>query len=159
MEKILTKGNGAIQQAVKLLRSCSLSGLFRYLFLKVRGKSVLVTGSCRGCGSCCNNLSLEGRTGWLRDEKEFRRIAAHHPEYARFEITGTDSQGFLLFHCSWRTSKGSCRDYDNRLPLCRKFPESSLAFAGGRLPDRCGYRFSEGVAFAKILKQELNKSR
>jgi len=155
----MTKGNSRVLQVVRRLRSYSLVGFFRYLLLKVRGKSILVTGSCRGCGSCCRSISLEGRTGWLRDEKEFEKIVADLPEYNRFEITGKDRQGFLLFRCSWRSSQGGCRDYDNRLPLCRKFPESSLAFAGGRLPARCGYRFSEVVPFAKILQRELNRSR
>jgi len=159
MEKMMTKGSFNALRLVKELRSFSLFGIFRYLYLKVRGKSILVTGSCRGCGSCCSSISLEGRTGWLRLEKEFAEIVADYPEYDRFEIIGKDRQGFLLFRCNWRASEGGCKDYDNRLPLCRKFPESSLVFAGGRLPARCGYRFSEVVPFGKILRRELNKRK
>ncbi len=142
---------------MKKLRSFSLVGLFRYFFLKMRGKSILVAGSCRGCGTCCRNISLEGRDGWLRSEKAYREISEQYPEYKRFEIIGKDSLGFLLFSCTWCTPQGTCLNYENRLNLCRKFPESSLVFAGGQLPVNCGYRFTEVVPFEKILSKELQK--
>ena len=140
-------------------RSYSLIGIFRYLLLKLQGKSILVTGSCRGCGTCCRSICLEGKDGWLRSRKEFEKIIAKFPEFARFEIIGTDRQGFLLFSCTWCTAQGTCMDYHNRLPLCYNFPKSSLVFAGGQLPVNCGYRFSEVVPFEKILNRELNKKR
>jgi hypothetical protein len=127
--------------------------------LKLRGKAVLVTGSCRRCSACCRSISLEGRNGWLRSERAFREIVLKYPEYQRFTLIGTDLKGFLLFTCTWCTAEGTCRDYEQRLSLCRKFPESSLAFAGGQLPPTCGYRFSEVVPFAKILKQELRRKK
>lgn len=142
---------------LKKIRSFSLFGLFRYFFLKLRGKSILVAGSCRGCGTCCRNISLEGRDGWLRLEKNFREIYEQYPEYKRFEVVGKDSQGFLLFSCNWCTPQGTCLNYEERLGLCRKFPESSLVFAGGQLPDNCGYRFTEVVPFETILSKELQK--
>ncbi|MDK9707693.1 MAG: YkgJ family cysteine cluster protein [Desulforhopalus sp.] len=143
----------------KRIRSLSLPGLVRYLFMRIRGKSILVTGSCRGCGMCCRSISLEGREGWLRSEKAFQEIVSNYPEYNRFTITGKDSQGFLLFSCSWSTADGTCGDYDNRLPLCRKFPESSHVFAGGRLPPSCGYRFVEVEPFQKVLSAAMQKRK
>jgi hypothetical protein len=147
------------QQFVLGLRSFSLAGIARFLFLKIRGKSILVTGSCRGCGACCKSICLEGASGWLRSQKEFQEIVKKYSEYKRFEIIGKDQQGLLLFRCSWCTAQGTCLDYDNRLPLCRNFPESSLVFAGGSLPDNCGYSFVEVVPFAKILQRELKQKR
>jgi uncharacterized protein len=144
---------------LKHFRILSLPGLVRYLFVRMRGKSILVTGSCRGCGMCCRNISLEGREGWLRSEKAFYEIVIHHPDYRRFAITGKDSQGFLLFSCTWSTPEGTCRDHENRLSLCRKFPESSLVFAGGRLPLTCGYRFVEVVPFQKFLSAAMQKRK
>jgi len=143
---------------LKKLRSFSLVGIFKYLGLKIRGKAVIVAGSCRGCGTCCRSISLEGRDGWLRSTEDFQQIVEKYPEYARFQVIGKDQQGFILFNCTWCTPQGMCRDYDNRLPLCSNFPESSLVFAGGRLPVNCGYRFIEVVPFEKILNRELKKS-
>ncbi len=133
------------------LSSYSLTGLLTCLWLRLRGKSILVTGSCRGCGSCCRRINLEGPQGWLRSEEVFTRLLRDNPEYRRFEVTGGDEQGFLLFSCSWLTAAGSCRQHDHRLPLCRRFPEKSLIFAGGGLPAGCGYRFVVTEPFAKVL--------
>ncbi len=144
---------------LKELHSFSLVGIFKYLLLKLQGKSILVTGSCQGCGTCCKSICLEGRDGWLRSTKAFEEIVKKYPEYTRFKIIGKDQQGFLLFSCSWCTPQGTCLDYKNRLPVCYKFPESSLVFAGGRLPVNCGYGFAEVVPFEKILRQELKKNR
>ena len=146
-------------QVVRELRSFSLIGAFKFLFLKLRGKSILVTGSCRGCGICCRYICLEDSTGWLRSRKAFEKVSIKYPEYKRFEIIGKDSQGFLLFSCTWCTPEGTCIDYERRLPLCRNFPETTLVFAGGRLPKKCGYGFTEVVPFEKILKQEQKKKK
>jgi len=144
---------------MSVFRSFSLAGICKYLSLKVRGKSVLVTGHCLGCGRCCRSISLEGRNGWVRSFAVFDEIVKKYPEYARFKIIGKDQQGFLLFRCNWCTPQGRCRDYRNRLSLCRNFPASSLMFAGGCLPTGCGYRFTEVVPFEKILKKELKKKK
>lgn len=146
-------------QFLKELRPFSLVGIFKYLWLKVRGKSILVTGSCRGCGACCRSICLEGSDGWLRSRKAFAEIVKKNPEYKRFEVIGKDQQGFLLFSCTWCTPQGTCLNYENRLPLCCNFPESSLVFAGGQLPVNCGYTFTEVVPFEKILRQELKKEK
>jgi hypothetical protein len=147
------------QRFLQGLRSFSLAGIGKFLLLKIRGKSILVTGSCRGCGACCKSICLEGANGWLRSQKAFLKIVEKYPEYKRFEIIGKDQQGVLLFSCTWCTPQGTCLDYDNRLPLCRNFPESALVFAGGSLPDNCGYSFVEVVPFAKILRRELQRKK
>lgn len=141
------------------LRNVSLVGFLRYIRLKLSGKTILATGSCNGCGTCCKSISLESKGGWVRSEKKFERIVEDFPQYSRFEIIGRDEQGFLLFNCNWVTHEGICRDYENRLPLCRAFPETSLVFAGGKLPQNCGYHFSEVVPFNKILSREMKKKK
>jgi uncharacterized protein len=146
-------------QFLNKIHSFSLAGIFKYLLLKIQGKSILVTGHCLGCGTCCKSISLEGYDGWLRSRKEFEKIAKKYPEYNRFEIIGKDPKGFLLFCCTWCTPQGNCMDYENRLPLCSKFPESSLVFSGGGLPANCGYQFTKVVPFEKILRQEIKKKR
>lgn len=143
----------------KELRYFSLHGAFKFFLLKLRGKSIIVTGKCHGCGTCCRSICLEGSTGWLRSDKAFENVIKRYPEYKRFEIIGKDSQGFLLFNCTWCTSQGTCIDYENRLPLCCNFPETTLVFSGGRLPVNCGYGFTEVVPFEKILKQEQERKK
>ncbi len=148
-----------IRLFINQVRCLSLPGFFRYLYLRMTGRSILVTGSCRGCGMCCRNISLEGCDGWLHSEKAFQEIVTNLPEYGRFVVVGRDSHGFLLFNCSWNTPQGSCLDYDKRLTLCRKFPENSLVFAGGRLPPNCGYKFSTVVPFKKILNAAVHRQK
>lgn len=141
------------------LRTFSLVGLCRLFWLKLRGKEILVIGSCHGCGKCCNSISLEGSEGWLRSEKSFQRVIEKYPEYGRFTVIGRDAQGYLLFRCTLCTTEGTCSAYEERLPLCRRYPESSLVFAGGRLLPDCGYNFAEVVPFAKVLGRELKKAK
>lgn len=139
-----------------LLKRYSILGWFRVVRLKLTGKRVVVTGSCNLCGRCCRRVSLEAGGRWLRSEAEFRRLVKIYPEYWRFTVTGRDSQGFLLFTCSWYDeASGVCRDHDHRLEICRGYPDIDLYFTGGEIHDGCGYRFSEVVPFEKILNQEL----
>lgn len=146
---------GGMGSFIHQVRCFTLLGLFRYLYLQMTGKSILVTGSCCGCGMCCRNIALEGGYGWLRSEKEFQKIVQNYPEYERFVPNGRDPQGVLLFSCSWQTPQNICRDYDDRLALCRRFPESTLFFADGQLPPTCGYKFSIVVPFKKLLKTAI----
>lgn len=140
-------------------RSFTVGGLLRYFFLKITGKSVLVVGKCHQCGTCCRSISIEGPKGWLRSEKDFSTIVDKQPEYARFTIIGRDSYGFLLFQCTWLTDQNQCLNYDKRLPLCDKYPESSLVFMGAKSPDGCGYTYKTAVPFEKYLKNEMKKRK
>lgn len=134
----------------------SLLGLFRFCRAKVRGKEVVRRGRCLLCGRCCQRISLEAGGRWLRREADFQRVVRRNPEYGRFVPVGRDSQGFLLFSCSWYLAEGGiCAGYDNRLPICRNFPDIDLYFTGGELPSGCGYVFTEIVPFSSILKNEL----
>lgn len=159
MENQIKTKRDSFDHLFKELCSFSLTGIIKYLSLKIRGKSILLTGSCHACGTCCKSICLEGRDGWLRSGKVFAKVVEIYPEYERFEAIGVDQQGFLLFNCSWCSPQGACLDYDNRLPLCKKFPETSLVFSGGRLPDTCGYSFAEVVPFAKILSRQVKKDK
>ncbi len=141
----------------QLLSSYSFLGLIRYLRMQAMGKELIVTGSCKNCGSCCRRINLEGKRGWLRYEEDFFEVVADFPEYARFQITGKDEQGFLRFSCTWLTDEGFCKDHKNRLDLCRNFPDKTLHFCGGTLPDGCGYMIREVRPFKKYLSDELGK--
>ncbi len=146
---------------VRLTSGFCLSGFIDALWLRLRGRELLVTGHCNCCGACCRQLSLHGADGWMRREEEFAALLRRSPEYRRFRLLGRDDEGFLLFDCTWCGDDGLCRDYDNRLPLCRSFPEKNLRFCGGSLPAGCGFRFSEVRPFrgvlAKAVEQQHNK--
>ncbi|WP_457576862.1 YkgJ family cysteine cluster protein [Desulfomarina sp.] len=144
---------------IKKNKTFSLLGFVRFARLKLMGKTVLITGHCLNCGQCCQSISLEHTDGWLRDEIEFEAITEEHPEYKRFEITGKDGQGFLLFRCTWLTEEGLCRNHEKRLPLCRNFPEKSLFFCGGTLPAGCGYSLVEVIPFERELKKAMKKEK
>ncbi len=133
----------------------SISGFLYFCFLQLRGKELIVGGSCHACGRCCHRISLHDGSRWLRRKEDFARLVAEQPEFGRFTVIDTDKEGFLVFSCSVVTENGQCGDYQERLPLCRKFPEKTLPFCGGKLPAGCGYYFREVVPFRKILQQKL----
>jgi hypothetical protein len=149
--------NPIFKEILKTLRTYSLKGTIRYLFLKIRGRELVVRGQCVGCGKCCQKLSLEGSNGWLRSMDDFTRICKDRTEFRRFSPNGKDSQGFLIFSCDWCTTEGKCTNYEQRLQLCKDFPDKGLLFCGGSLPEGCGFRFEIVKPFRGMLKKEMEK--
>ncbi len=146
-----------IKKIYKSIGSFSLTGMIRYMAMRVAGKDVLIEGTCIQCGNCCRKISLRADSGWIRHIKDFERVCTNYPEYRRFVPEGKDKEGFIQFSCTWLTEHGTCRDYDNRLPICKTFPSKSLHFRGGILPSGCGYMIKSGTPFEKILKKELSR--
>lgn len=132
-------------------------GLVRYLYLKIKGKTVIVAGKCHACGTCCKSISIEGPRGWLRSTADLSKIIHDFPEYDRFIVIGRDNQGYLLFRCTMLSAQNHCTCYENRLPICKSFPDPALVFMGGQVPDGCGYTFKTVVPFRKIFNKELKK--
>ncbi|MBF0275734.1 MAG: YkgJ family cysteine cluster protein [Nitrospinae bacterium] len=128
--------------------------LYRYFFLQLSGKEVIVSGRCRQCGSCCKELSLDIDGEWIKSEKNFERLKSRYPEYDRMEITGRDSSGNLTFQCTWLSEENMCKDHENRLEICDTFPNKELYIMGGKLPDGCGYKLQAGVPFNKVLEEK-----
>lgn len=116
-------------------------------------QEVVILGSCRQCGACCRRISLQTTKGWIRSREEFARLLRKHPDYSRFRISGRDEQGYLLFTCSWLQEDGSCADHDNRLPICRGYPDPRLPMEGGELLPGCGYYILRGKPFSRYLDQ------
>lgn len=112
------------------------------------------------CGRCCQRISLEAGGRWLRSKQQFDQVLAENPDYGRFVPVGFDSQGFLLFSCSWYDRQtGICRDHRNRLPVCRNYPEIELYYTGGEMHAGCGYRFRRVVSFAAVLEEERRRGQ
>ncbi len=137
--------------------SYSLQGLFRYFSLVISGKEYLLSGGCNGCGNCCRKIHLKTNQGWIRKEEHFLNMIKTHTEFQRFKCVGTDNQGFLQFSCQWLLPSGLCKDHENRLEICQKYPSKSLMFCGGHIPQECGYRIERGVPFKKVLEQESSR--
>lgn len=142
---------------VHLVRDFTITGLLHYCWLKLSRKELLVVGSCLCCGNCCRALNLEGPSGWLRSKKTFKKLLTRNPEFKRFEITGHDGSGYLLFRCNRLDDNGLCGDYENRPSVCLDFPHKDLLFCGGTLPTGCGYGFVEITSFNKILKKKMKE--
>lgn len=43
--------------------------------------------------------------------------------------------------------------------MCRNFPEKSLLFSGGSLPEGCGYNYTTVKPFGKVLAEQLKKKQ
>jgi len=149
----------SMAKILQLLSTYSPLGLIRYFRMLLTGRELLVVGSCHCCGACCRKINLEGEYGWLRIEKDFFDVLKQYPEYKRFQITGSDEQGFLQFSCLWLTPEGLCRDHTKRLPLCTNFPDKTLHFCGGKLPSGCGYGIHEVRPFARYLADEEKEKK
>lgn len=93
----------------------------------------------------------------MRSKEDFIRVCKAFPEYERFRMTGTDEQGFIQFSCNWLTAEKICKDYENRLAICRKFPGKSLHFCGGGLPVGCGYAIKAVTPFSQVLARQLKE--
>lgn len=148
-----------LREALSKFRNYTLQGCIRYLHIRMTGKAVRVQGTCKLCGRCCRKISLEANGRWIRSEREFNRLVKIHPEFSRFEIIEKDSSGFLLFSCSWHLPEGICKDHENRLPICTQFPHKSLYFSDAGVPTGCGYYFTVGVPFSKMLQENLDEQK
>lgn len=141
------------------------ASVFRYsvktwvniLVLKLSGRDIVKTGKCNYCGACCRNINLQLCGKWLRKEHEFYQLIKELPQYKRFYITGVDRQGFLQFNCSFQDKDGSCSDYQDRLDICKSFPDKSLVLCGGIVPENCGYSLQVGISFSKRLLKAQKK--
>lgn len=92
-------------------------------------------GQCLKCGKCCKLLySLDDYTAF-----DFKITSFIFPAYKRFEIIGKDNEDNLMFKCKLLGNDNLCTDYNNRLKMCRNFPNVKYGSLG-KVPDGCGYK-------------------
>ncbi|MCF6150049.1 MAG: YkgJ family cysteine cluster protein [Candidatus Kuenenia sp.] len=116
----------------------SLISLIRHIKLRLKGQKIIISGSCHQCGNCCKRLNLELKGKWISSRRQFEELTNEYPELTRFEILGKDSAGLLEFNCTWLRKDNTCRDYHNRLYICKQYPCKRLFLAGGKLTVNCG---------------------
>ena len=143
--------NGAMFTLLYLIR------FIRYIKLRLKGQHIIISGSCRQCGNCCKNVSLELKGKWISSRRQFEELTNEYPEFRRFEIIGKDKAGILEFSCTWLHEDNACKDYENRLSICKQYPSKLLFLAGGNVTSSCGYTIEAGEPFARVLKKELKK--
>jgi hypothetical protein len=95
----------------------------------------------------------------LRSFRQFEDCLKENPEFERLRIVGQDEDGVLLFSCDWLTAEGVCKDYENRLDLCRNFPSRAMQRRGYSLPKECGYRFAYVKPFERTLRRAVRQDR
>lgn len=118
----------------------------------VEGKYYTRTGSCNGCGQCCQNIALIHDGQVISRLSEFDALKEKFPEYAAFRVSKTDGEG-LLFKCSHLQEDNSCGIYDNRPGFCRNYPDETGLILGGKLPSECSYQFKLKQTFDEVLKK------
>ncbi|MDK2957951.1 MAG: uncharacterized protein PWQ57_3449 [Desulfovibrionales bacterium] len=131
----------------------------RRLLRFLGGWRLHISGACRRCGSCCRGIYLVEHGRVLKSVKQFEECLEENPEFERLRITDQDEDGALLFSCDWLTPQGTCKDYKNRLDLCRKFPSPAMQRRGYTLPKECGYRFVYAKPFERALRKALREER
>ncbi len=130
---------------------------FRSLLPDRYKRELVRTGSCVRCGSCCRDINLRYQSRWIKDEVEFIDMKGDDQEYLRFQSSGKDHYGHLIFQCRYLLENGSCGDYQNRPDICRSYPTKSLMLSGGTLPPSCGYQISLTIPFDKRLEHAIEK--
>lgn len=108
-----------------------------------------IVGECKKCGKCCRYMySFDTYT-----PLEFKIMQFIYPAYRRFYIKGQDEDGNYIFACKYVTEDGLCSDYENRLPMCRKYPAKKIYYKSN-LHEGCGYHIVE-----KKFEDYMNPSK
>ncbi len=139
--------------------SFSIKGFIRFIKLKLLRKEIVISGSCRMCGACCRKLNLDIGGSWVSSYEKFRELVEKNPDYERFEITGKDRNNLLEFRCTWLKEDGTCKNHDQRLDICREFPDKTMFFMDGQLPKGCGFKAEESIPFNRVLEKQIEKSK
>lgn len=109
-----------------------------------------IEGECSRCGDCCRYMyCLDTYT-----EKEFEFFSKFYPKYKRFKVIGKDDYGNLILACKLLDETNLCPDYENRLEMCRNYPNPKKIRAGGNLYKRCTYRLVPEKEFESYLSSE-----
>lgn len=122
--------------------------LFELLKIKFSKPEYTLEGECLKCGNCCKTLyTLDDYTTF-----DFKITQFLFPKYKRLNVIGKDENGNIILSCRWLTPDNKCRDYKNRLTLCKNFPNVKYGSLG-QVPEGCGYRLVPIKKFKDILEK------
>ena len=134
-----------------------LKAFLKYLWVKLTGREVIVTGKCLKCGDCCRSLRLCFGGRWLKDEADFERLRMGRPELARLSLVRRHENGCLEFRCEWLMEDGTCKDHEHRMEICKDYPDEGRFYRGAPVNDTCGFRVVARRPFKKVLDNEMKK--
>jgi hypothetical protein len=130
-----------------------------WLFSKQPKKIIEIQGACKRCGKCCTNINLCEAGTWISKKSQFRKMVAEKPEYARLQIIGKNTQGTLHFSCTWLNSNNECKDYENRLDICKVFPNQMVITNQGEVPEGCGFTVNVHSSFDAVLRKTIRREK
>lgn len=126
----------------------------KFFCLKILKKKYYRTGSCKGCGKCCENIYVNhGKKGFIKSIEEFNRLKLFHSFYRNLDVIGSDELGltFKCRHLDLNTRK--CTIHFFRPPICRNYPMEEIFKMGGILTEECGYKLVPIESFDEILSK------
>lgn len=126
----------------------------KFFCLKILKKKYYRTGSCNGCGKCCENIYVNhGKKGFIKSIEEFNRLKLFHSFYRNLDVIGSDELGltFKCRHLDPNTRK--CTIHFFRPPICRNYPMEEIFKMGGILTEECGYKLVPIESFDEILSK------
>lgn len=149
-----------------------LTEIFRRFRAWILRRDVQVVGQCKLCGDCCKDIVLYNEGRWISTEKQFRKLCEFDPRHERLVCKGKADDGVFLFSCSSLGEDGMCTCHDDRMALCRNYPDNGIYYRGGWLRKECGYSFKVTTFrdvfmhrkrlrmpdFHSILEQEKDKT-
>lgn len=121
---------------------------FKYLLNRFQKPIYKLEGECRQCGECCKNIYCVD-TYSITDFKITQFI---YPQFKRFKPVKIDTTGNLILECTLLSSDNKCTVYDNRLKMCKMYP-NILYGSLGHLPEHCGYKLVPIVPFENLLER------
>ncbi|HVG61919.1 MAG TPA: YkgJ family cysteine cluster protein [Hyalangium sp.] len=116
---------------------------FTRLMLRAQGEPrYRLTGSCNGCGKCCETPTIPVSTPVFR-LRSLRWLAlTWHRVINGFELIGEDRrQKLFVFRCThYDPVTKQCDSYDSRPGMCRDYPRNLLYAALPEFLSECSYQ-------------------
>lgn len=130
----------------------------KIFFLKnVLKRKYIRSGSCNGCGACCEQIYVKTAKFVVRSKEHFEILQKKHRFYRDLENIGEDENG-LVFACkNLDPHTKKCKIHKFRAHICREYPREELFMMGGGLSDGCGFKFEPIEPFSKVLEKVLRK--
>ena len=116
-----------------------------------------LTGSCNGCGRCCETPVVQASTLTFR-LRSLRWLAlAWHRWINGFVLVDQDRRHKLfVFRCThYDPATKQCDSYDSRPGMCRDYPRNLLYEPLPEFPQECGYSavYKKADALLRSLEQ------
>ena len=128
----------------------------KFFYLYILKKKYYRTGSCLGCGRCCQKIYVKHKNV-IQTEEEFKKLQLLHSFYTYLKIIDKDETG-LVFECTkLDKTTNKCTIHKTRPGICRRYPQEELFNMGGTLAEHCGYRLEPIESFDEVYEKVAKK--